>query len=440
MLMSTVTLATLCAGFIGLGVVAYAVLGGADYGGGVWDLLAFGRSADRQRKAIAHAIGPVWEANNVWLIYVIVVTWTAFPIVYATVSTALFVPVVLALFGIILRGAAFGFQSQYGRRAGIASAWGRVFNTASLITPFLLGTIAGAIAGGGIRVSHGVVTVNYWTVWTTPFALACGAFAVGLCSVLAATYLTVEAQAAGDQGLVDVFQARAVVTGAVTAAIGAIAALLASFESPLLWQGLVGRALPLSLGAVLIGLGTAAALLLGYYRAARVGVSAETACILAAWGVAQYPYLIIPDVTLSNAAVPQSVLVAVVIATLAGMVVVLPSLWYLFHIFKGRGVVARGRTAAELADEGLRLAFPDAVASTVASAGHDAKGVNAQKERIATDGRKAASAREGRLVLGGLTMLGALVVSLLAPAVQERWLVRQVRRQRRDQHPTPHAQ
>lgn len=431
--MSTLTLATLCAGLVGLGVVAYAVLGGADYGGGVWDLLASGRSADRQREAIAHAIGPVWEANNVWLIYVIVVTWTAFPIVYATVSTALFVPVVLALFGIILRGAAFGFSSQYGRRAGIASVWGRVFNTASLITPFLLGTIAGTIAAGGIRVSHGVVTVNYLTVWTTPFALACGAFAVGLCSVLAATYLTVEAHSAGDQGLVGVFQARAVVAGAVTAVIGAIAALLAYFESPLFWQGLVGRALPLSLGAVLIGLGTAAALLLGYYRVARLGVAAETACILAAWGVAQYPYLIIPDVTLSNAAAPHSVLVAVIIATLVGMVVLLPSLWYLFHIFTGRGVVARGRTAAELADEGLRLAFPD----TVASAGQDANGVEDQQRNIAKDGAKPASAREGRLVLSGLTMLAALVLSLLAPVVRERWLVRQVRRRRREQHPTP---
>jgi hypothetical protein len=152
--------------------------------------------------------------------------------------------------------------------------------------------------------------------------------------------------------------------------------------------------------------------------------------------VAQYPYLIIPDVTLANAAVPQSVLVAVVIATLVGMVVLLPSLWYLFHIFKGRGVVARGRTAAELADEGLRLAFPDAAAG----AGHGAKGVEAQGYSIAKDGAKPASARKGRLVLGGLAMLAALVVSLLAPVVQERWLVRQLRRQRRNQHPTPHAQ
>jgi hypothetical protein len=258
---------------------------------------------------------------------------------------------------------------------------------------------------------------------------------VGLCSVLAATYLTVEAQSAGDQGLVAVFQARAVVAGAVTAGIGAVAALLAHFDSPVLWQGLVGRALPLSLGAILIGLGTAAALLLGYYRVARLGVAAETACILAAWGVAQYPYLIIPDVTLSNAAVPRSVLMAVVIASLAGMVVLLPSLWYLFHIFKGRGPAVSGPTAAERADQGLRLAFPDAAASS----GHDARSVKATGQSIATGGTKAGCAREGRLALGGLTALAALVVSLLAPVVRDRWLVRQVRRRRRNQHSTPHA-
>src|SRR5690348_2886704 len=301
--MSTSVLATFCAGLIGLGLIAYAVLGGADYGGGVWDLLATGRLAERQRAAIAHAIGPVWEANNVWLIYVITVTWTAFPIVYAAVSTALFVPVVLALVGIILRGAAFGFRSQYAQRAGVAVAWGYIFSIASTITPFLLGAIAGAIAGGAIRVRAGTVEVigaNYLTIWITPFALACGAFAVALCAVLAATYLTVEAETAGDLALVAAFRERALVSGAVTAGIGAVAALLARVQSPLLWEGLVGRALPLSSGAVLIGVVTAVALLLKYYQAARLLVAAETACILAAWGVAQYPLLIVPDITIQN--------------------------------------------------------------------------------------------------------------------------------------------
>ena len=356
--MPSTTLATICAILIGMGVVAYAVLGGADFGGGVWDFLATGPLAQPQRDAIAHAIGPVWEANNVWLIYVIVVTWTAFPALYATVSTALFVPLALALVGIILRGAAFGFRSQFAQRAGSAAAWGRVFNTASVITPFLLGAVAGAIASGHIRVRGGVVTANYWTIWTTPFALACGAFAVGLCAVIAATYLSVEALNAGDLPLVVSFRSRAILAGAVTAVIGAITAILSISESPVLWRGLIGRALPLSAGAVLIGLATAFALLGGFYRLARLLVAAETACVLAAWGVAQYPCLIIPDVTLRSAAAPNSVLTATLIASLAGMLILLPSLWYLFHIFKSPTPRRAKVTAAQLAERGMALAFP----------------------------------------------------------------------------------
>jgi cytochrome bd ubiquinol oxidase subunit II len=332
--MSTLTLATICAALILFALIAYAVLGGADFGGGVWDLLARGPRAEKQRAAIASALGPVWEANNVWLIFVIVLTWTTFPIVYAALSTALFIPLTLALVGIIFRGAAFGFRSAYGRRIGAAQAWGYVFSVASVITPFLLGMIAGAIAGGDIHVHGREVVANYWTTWTTPFAFACGAFALGLCAVLAATYLTAEAQTNGDHQMLGVFLPRAILAGAVTAVIGAIAALLARWEEPVLWQGLVGRALPLSLGAVLVGLATAATLVLGRYRLARMLVAAETALIIAAWGLAQYPYLVVPDLTLQNAASPASTLTLAIICSLLGMLVLLPALWYLFVIFK----------------------------------------------------------------------------------------------------------
>jgi cytochrome d ubiquinol oxidase subunit II len=332
--MSTLTLATICAALIWFALIAYAVLGGADFGGGVWDLLARGPRAEKERAAIANALGPVWEANNVWLIFVIVLTWTAFPIVYAAVSTALFIPLTLALVGIVFRGAAFGFRSAYGRRIGAAQAWGYVFSSASVITPFLLGMVAGAIAGGDIRVRGQEVIANYWTTWTTPFAFACGAFALGLCSVLAATYLTAEAQTNGDRQMLGVFLPRAILAGAVTAALGAIAALLARSEEPLLWDGLVGKALPLSLGAILVGLATASALILGRYRLARILVAAETALIIGAWGVAQYPYMVVPDLTVQNAASPASTLSLAIISSLLGMLILLPSLWYLFVIFK----------------------------------------------------------------------------------------------------------
>jgi cytochrome d ubiquinol oxidase subunit II len=346
--MSQQTLIIVAAILGGVALVAYAVLGGADFGGGIWDLLATGPLAGRERAAIARGMGPVWESNNVWLIFVLVVTWTAFPIVFAGVSAALFIPITLALVGIVLRGAAFGFRSNYGMEVGAGLRWGHVFNTASIITPFLLGAIAGALASGNIHVSGPPLQVqaNPWTTWTTPFALACGLFAVGLCSVLAATYLTVDARNAGDGELAERFRQRAIIAGAVTAVIGALAAVLAISEAPVLWHGLTGQALPLALGAVLLGLATAAALLNGNDKVARVLVAAETACILAAWGVAQWPYLIVPDVTAQSAASPASVLGPMLIVAVIGLVILIPSLWYLFAVFKLRSTPSGSRPSS----------------------------------------------------------------------------------------------
>jgi cytochrome bd ubiquinol oxidase subunit II len=347
--MSQLLLANICLGLIFLALTAYAVLGGADFGAGVWDLLASGPSAARQRSALAHAIGPVWEANNVWLVFVLVVTWTAFPIVYAGLSEALIIPLGLVLVGIIFRGSAYAFRWQYGGQGRLWGEWERVFSVASAITPFMLGTVAGAIAGGDIHVHGQTVIANVWTPWLTPFALSCGFFAVGLCAVLAATYLTVEAQNAGDEELVQAFRLRAVISGAVTALIGAIAALLARSESTVLWSGLTGKALPLSLGAVLIGLATAFCLLTEHFRIARMLVAAEVACILAAWGLAQYPYLIIPDVTVESAASPIATLATLLIFSLLGLAILLPSLWFLFRIFKSSNPPQPQLTAAEFA-------------------------------------------------------------------------------------------
>jgi cytochrome bd ubiquinol oxidase subunit II len=334
--MSLTTLATMSAGLVLVALIAYAVLGGADFGGGVWDLLARGPSAERERAAIAQAMGPVWESNNVWLIFVLVVTWTAFPIVYAGISAALFIPITLALIGIVLRGAAFSFRSHYGMQVGTGVRWGHVFNIASTITPFLLGTIAGALASGGIRLSGPPLQVqaDLWATWTTPFALSCGAFALGLCSVLSATYLTAEAHNNGSEVLTQTFRRRAMIAGAITALFGALAMALAISEAPTLWHGLIGKAAPFTLGAVVLGLATAAALFLNAYLVARVLVAAETACILLAWSVALWPYLIIPDVTITNAASPVSVLGPMLIVAILGLVVLLPSLWYLFSVFK----------------------------------------------------------------------------------------------------------
>ncbi len=330
-----------------LGLIAYATLGGADFGGGVWDLLATGLMRRRERDAIARAIGPVWEANNVWLIFVIVVTWTAFPMVYAAVSTALFIPVAIALVGIVMRGAAFGFRAHIREATRSATTWGLIFSVASVVTPFMLGAVAGALATGDIRVTGDTVIANYWTTWTNPFALACGAFALSMCATLAATYLTVEALNDGDMALVAAFQWRALLAGAVTAALGLVAALLTYLEAPVLWRGLFGQALPVTLLAMGVGLAAAVSLVMSAYRAARALVAAMVALIFVAWGVAQLPYLVVPDLTLASSASPAITQMLTFYSVLAGCVLLAPSLYLLFRVFKGHNPVVEYAGSAE---------------------------------------------------------------------------------------------
>ncbi len=322
---------TLTAGVIWAALVAYGVLGGADFGGGIWDLLASGPTSGRQRALITAAMGPVWEANNVWLIFAIVGTFTGFPVVFSTLSVALFIPLTLALIGIVLRGAAFVFHAYAAQENGADWIWGFVFRGASMITPFFLGMCAGAIASGAI---HPQGTTDYWGSWTTPFAFACGAFALGMCSCLAATYLTLEAEARNDRELVEIFRWRAIVAGAATAVVGALALALASGDAPVLWHGLLTRGLIFTLAAIVIGLATAFNLLLARYRVARVLLVIEIASIFVAWAVAQAPDLVVPDLTITNAASPAPTLVAFLVSSLLGMMVLLPSLWLLFRVFK----------------------------------------------------------------------------------------------------------
>ena len=319
-----------------LSLIAYAVLGGADFGGGIWDFLAFGRHAEQQRRLVGQALGPVWEANHVWLIFLIVGLFTAFPVVFSTLSTALFVPFTLALVGIVFRGAAFTFRAHAAGEVGARKVWGRVFSTASIITPFLLGASAAAVASGQIRVQGGLARTDVWSGWTIPFAFVIGAMALALCSVLAAIYLTIEAQARLDSELVDAFRLRAIIAGAVTAALGAIGLLLSPSEAPILWHGMLAHGIPVVIVTMLVGLGAATSLYLRHYLLARMLVVLETGCFLAAWGVSQLPYLIPPDVTVSNSASPPTTLLELLICTAVGMLLLLPSLWFLFHVFKGK--------------------------------------------------------------------------------------------------------
>lgn len=319
-----------------LSLIAYAVLGGADFGGGIWDLFAFGPQAERQRRLIGQALGPVWEANHVWLIFLIVGLFTAFPSAFSTLSTALFVPFTLALIGIVLRGAAFIFQAHAAPTAPMQKVWERVFSIASTITPFLFGTAAAAVASGQVRVQGDHVQVDLLRGWTTPFALTIGALALSLCAVLAALNLLVEAENINDTELVETFRRCAMIAGAITLVLDAVAFTLSPFEAPLLWNGMLAHALPLVIVTGLIGLSAATALFLRRYRLARMLSITVTAFIFASWGVSQFPYLIPVDVTINNAASPPSTLLTLLIGTSIGMALLLPSLWFLFHVFRGK--------------------------------------------------------------------------------------------------------
>src|SRR5438105_3637303 len=275
-----------------LSLIVYAVLGGADFGGGIWDFFAFGQEAQRQRRLIGQALGPVWEANHVWLIFLIVGLFTAFPLAFSVLSIALFVPFTLAVIGIVMRGAAFMFRGQVDDAKTSRRIWGRVFSTASTITPFFFGAAAAAVASGQVHVQGARVQTDLLTGWTTPFALTIGALALSLCAVLAALNLIIEAQNSNDAELVEAFRRRALIAGAITLVLDVVAFTLSPFEAPLLWHGMLAHALPLVIVTGLIGLGTAASLLLRRYRLARALAIIVTAFIFASWGVSQFPYLI----------------------------------------------------------------------------------------------------------------------------------------------------
>jgi cytochrome d ubiquinol oxidase subunit II len=203
-----------------LSMIAYATLGGADFGGGIWNVLFLGRHQEDARKLIRGAIGPVWEANNVWLIYIVVGLYVSFPVVASALADALFIPLTLALVGFVLRGASFAFRTGFSGVLQVRYIWGSAFGVASMITPFLLGACAAAVASGGLPVHNGQGPVLLWSAWLTPFAITIGIIALAVCATIAAVFLTVEAQRINNQELMNAFRLRAFIAGGVTALLG----------------------------------------------------------------------------------------------------------------------------------------------------------------------------------------------------------------------------
>src|SRR5713101_7294807 len=315
-------------------LIIYALLGGADYGGGVWDLFAFGRRAPAQRALIADAIGPVWEANHVWLILVIVVLFTAFPTAFAAISIALHIPLTLLLIGIVLRGTTFTFRSYDVQRDDVQRRWSLVFSIASIITPVLLGITLGAIASGTIRVENGHVVAGFFSSWLAPFPFAVGFFALSLFAFLAAVYLTLETP---DYELQEDFRLRALIAGGAVAMLALTVFLLAGTGAPTV-RSRISRswwALGLHLFTAVFAIGAFYTLWTRKYRVARICAAAQVTLILLGWAFAQFPYLVEPDMTIYSASAARATLQLLTIALAAGLLVLFPSYYYLFRIFKG---------------------------------------------------------------------------------------------------------
>ncbi len=322
----------LLSGAMLVSLVLYALLGGADFGGGVWDLLSRGPRAADQRRLVARAIGPVWETNHIWVIVAVVVLFTAFPRAFAVVSTALFVPLTLLLAGIVVRGAAFAFHSYRLHDDAAPGRWGAVFAGASLVTPVLLGAAIGAISSGRIRTDTLVFTGDV-SAWLAPFPAAVGLLTLALFSYLAATYLTLETP---DPGLQDDFRARAMWAAAATAFLSLLVPVVARSGAPQFYAALTGSdwSVPLVVLTGTSALGAYVALRLRVYALARACVALQAALVIAGWGLGQYPYLVRPNLTVYDAAAPPSMLRPMVAALAAGAVLLFPSVYLLFRVFK----------------------------------------------------------------------------------------------------------
>ena len=322
--------------FVALAV--YTLTGGADFGGGVWDLFASGPRKARQRSLIATAIGPIWEANHVWLILVVVLLFVCFPPVFAAVSTALHIPLTLMLIGIVLRGSAFIFRAY--DPSGTAEGdhpWGVVFAVSSVITPVMLGIVLGAVVSGalGLDPETGRVQTDFVSAWTRPFPLLVGLTNLSLCALVAAVYLVHDA--AGDAPLQADFRRRAVISGVFTGIFALSTLAAARSGAPLLWSGLTQSAwaVPFQLLTATPAVVGLVAIVRRQDRIARLLVMAQVVAVVFGLGMALMPWILPPDLTFAQAASPPSVLWPVIAILAAGSGPLIAAFVWLYLVFKG---------------------------------------------------------------------------------------------------------
>lgn len=342
------TLELCVAGVMLISLIIYVLTGGADFGGGIWDLFATGPRTKAQRTLITQAIAPIWEANHVWLIVIVVLLFVAFPVAFAAISTALHIPLTLMLIGIVLRGSAFVFRTYDVQSDTTHRRWSRVFAIASVITPVMLGITLGAVASGTIHVDveSGQVETDFISAWLAPFPFAIGFFTLTLCALLAAVYLTLETE---DPELQEDFRRRALIAALSVGAMAGLSFILSADGAPTIRRGLgsASWSIPFQVLTGVVALWAIWTIWKRQFRLARLLVPIQVTLIIFGWGLAQYPYLVTPDLTFSNTAAPDTVLRPVLIVLSVGIVLLVPAFWYLYTVFKG----ASPRTVSIEADK-----------------------------------------------------------------------------------------
>jgi cytochrome bd ubiquinol oxidase subunit II len=310
-----------------VGVVAYAVLGGADYGAGFWDLTAGGAEQGRRpRHLVDLSLAPVWEANHVWLIFCLVMLWTGFPGAFAAIMTTLYIPLGLAALGIVVRGSGFAFRKVF-VRTDHQRVVGAAFAVSSVLTPFFLGTVAGGIASGRVPEAGNGDPI---TSWLNPTSLLGGVLAVLAVAFTAAMFLTAEARRRSEPDLETYFRRRARLTAVVTGAVALAGIAVLNADAPRLFDNLLGRALPLVILSGLCGLGSLLLVRRLNPRLVQGLAVAAVGAIVIGWGVAQYPYLLGTHVSIEAAAAPGPTLTALTVVAAVALVIVVPSMALLF--------------------------------------------------------------------------------------------------------------
>jgi cytochrome d ubiquinol oxidase subunit II len=324
-----VSKADVAAAILWVGATLYAVFGGADFGAGFWSLVG-GRDerGERARRLIDSAIGPVWEANHVWLIFILVVLWTAFSVAFEAVTSTLFIPLCLAALGIVLRGAGFAFHEVV-KRPSQRNFAEHLFAASSVITPFFMGTVVGAIASG--RVPVGNAEGDPWSSWLNPVSILVGVLFVATSAYLAAVFLITDARHAGDEDLERYFSARALAAAVVTGAIAVAGIFILRDDARYVYDGLTSEGIPLVIASALCGLGALVLIRRGARGTRPLAVGAVVA-IIWGWGVAQFPYLLPESLTIADGAGTGATMTMVIIVFIAALLLVIPALALLYTL------------------------------------------------------------------------------------------------------------